>query len=108
VSIEDIIEEIFGELADEHEDATPEIVKLEDGAYRISARAAIDDVLDETAWEIPKAGYETIAGYVNYRLGRIPSKGESFDDGALHVEISEADRYGVKEVVVRERKPAEE
>ena len=50
----------------------------------------------------PQGGYETMAGFVNYRLGRIAKKGETFADGSLHFEISEADRYGVKQVVVRE------
>jgi CBS domain containing-hemolysin-like protein len=98
VTLEDIIEEIFGELADEHEDATPEIEKKGPGHFRVSARTDIDDLNDETGLSIPKLGFETVGGYVLHRLGRIPKKGETFTDRDLSVHVVEADRYGVKVV----------
>jgi CBS domain containing-hemolysin-like protein len=105
VALEDIIEEIFGELSDEHEDATPEIQKKGPGRFRVSARTDIDDFNDETGLAIPKAGFETVGGYVLHRLGRIPRKGESFTDGDLMVHVIEADRYGVKTVELIRREP---
>lgn len=106
ITLEDIIEELFGELSDEHEDATPEIRQEAPGRFRVSALADIDDVNDETGFEIPKAGYETIGGYVLYRAGRIPRKGESFMEGPLTVRVLEADLYGVKtlELILRGEK----
>jgi putative hemolysin len=100
VTLEDIIEEIFGELADEHEDATPEIVEEGPGRFRVSARTDIDDLNDETRLAIPKAGFETVGGYVLHHLGRIPKKGEVFTDKGITVSVIEADRYGVKMVEV--------
>ena len=106
VTLEDIMEEIFGELADEHEDTTPEIQKKRPGQFRVSGTTDIDDLEDETGIAIPKAGFETVAGYVLHRLGRIPRKGETFTDEDLTVSIVEADRYSVKtvEFVKREDK----
>jgi len=75
VALEDIIEEIFGELADEHEDLTPEIQKKGPGRFRVSARTDIDDLNDETGLAISKVGFETVGGYVLHHLGRIPRKG---------------------------------
>lgn len=98
VTLEDIMEEIFGELADEHEDATPEIQKKGPGHFRVSGKADIDDLRGETAIIIPKKGFETVGGYILHRLGRIPRKGESFTDGDLTVRVLEADRYSVKTV----------
>ena len=100
VTLEDIMEEIFGELADEHEDATPEIQKKGPGHYRVSGKADIDDLREEAAIVIPKKGFETVGGYVLHRLGRIPRKGESFTDGDLTVRVLEADRYSIKTVEV--------
>jgi CBS domain containing-hemolysin-like protein len=100
VTLEDIIEEIFGELADEHEDATPEILEEGPGRFRVSARTDIDDLNDETGLSIPKAGFETVGGYVLHHLGRVPKKGETFTDRGMTVSIIEADRYGVKMVEV--------
>ena len=105
VTLEDIIEEIFGELADEHEDATPEIQKKGPGCFQVSARTDIDDLNDETGFAIPKVGFETVGGYVLHRLGRIPRKGETFTDGNLDVHVIEADRYGVKMVELTRKEP---
>ncbi len=105
VTLEDIIEEIFGELSDEHEDATPEIQKKGPGRFRVSARTDIDDFNDETGLAIHKIGFETVGGYVLHRLGRIPRKGETFTDGDLTVHVIEADRYGVKTVELIRKEP---
>ena len=106
VTLEDIIEEIFGELSDEHEDATPEIQKKGPGQFRVSARTDIDDINNETGLTIHKEGFETVGGYVLHRLGRIPRQGEIFTDGSLTVHVIEADRYGVKTVELIRKEPA--
>jgi len=98
VTLEDIMEEIFGELADEHEEVTPEIQKKGPGHFRVSGMTDIDDLKDEAGLAIAKEGFETVGGYVLQRLGRIPRKGESFDDGGFTVQVVEADRYSVKTV----------
>lgn len=105
VTLEDMIEEIFGELADEHEDVTPEIQKVGPNRFRVSALANIDDLNDETGFAIPKVGFETVGGYVLHRLGRIPRKGETFTDGTLAIHVIEADRYGVKIVELTHDEP---
>jgi len=98
VTLEDMIEEIFGELADEHEDTTPEIQTKGPGYFRVSGTTDIDDLENETGIAIAKAGFQTVAGYILHRLGRIPRKGETFTDRDLTVSIVEADRYSVKTV----------
>lgn len=105
VALEDIIEEIFGELSDEHEDSTPEIQHKGPGHFRVSAGSDIDDFNDETGLAIPKKGFETVGGYILHRLGRIPRKGETFTDGNLTIHIVEADRYGVKMVDLTRKEP---
>lgn len=96
ITLEDIMEEIFGELADEHEDPRPEIQDKGAGVYHVDGTADIDDLRSVTGIEIEKAGFETVAGYALYRFGKIPSKGESFTDGSLTVRVLEADRYSIK------------
>jgi len=107
VTLEDIIEEIFGELTDEHENHVREIQQEEPGHFRVSGSTDIDDLKDETDIAIKKAGFETVAGYVLHHMGRIPRKGETFTDGELRVRILEADRYSVKTVeLVQEKGPS--
>jgi putative hemolysin len=98
VTIEDIIEEIFGEMSDEHEESTPEIEKKGPGHFRVSSRTDVDDLNDEAGLSIQKVGFETIGGYVLHHLGRIPKEGETFTDGAFKIHVVEADRYGVRVV----------
>lgn len=105
VALEDIIEEIFGELADEHEDATPEIQKQGPNHFRVSGRTDIDDLRDETGIALAKEGFETVGGYVLYHLGRIPRGGESFIDGDVTVRVLEAGRYGVNAVEFIRKEP---
>jgi CBS domain containing-hemolysin-like protein len=98
VTLEDIMEEIFGELADEHEDATLTIQEKEPNCFLVNGMTDIDDLKDETAIDITKEGFETVGGYVLHRMGRVPQKGESFRDGEFTVRIVKADRYTVKTV----------
>jgi CBS domain containing-hemolysin-like protein len=100
VTLEDIMEEIFGELADEHEDATPAIQESGENRFKVSGMTDIDDLKDETAIDILKEGFETVGGYVLHRMGRVPRKGESFRDGDLTIRILDADRYTVKTVEI--------
>ncbi|MDY6987333.1 MAG: hemolysin family protein [Thermodesulfobacteriota bacterium] len=106
VTLEDIIEEIFGELTDEHENHVREIQQEEPGHFRVSGSTDIDDLKDETDIAIKKAGFETVAGYVLHHMGRIPRKGETFTDGDLRVRILEADRYSVKIVEIIQKNEA--
>ena len=106
VSIEDILEEIFGEFQDEHEDATPEVRDLGGGRYRVSARIDLGDLEDETGVKLEEGRYQTLGGYVMHRLGRIPKMGEVYHDRVAHIRIVEADRYGIRtlEISAKEKK----
>ena len=95
VTLEDIVEEIVGEIRDEH-DRTPDTVeRLPDGSYRIAGRAPIDELNDALDWQLPKGDYETVAGLVLATVHRIPSVGEVLAIGAHSVTVLEADRRRV-------------
>ena len=79
VTVEDLLEEIVGEIMDEHEALVAELEPLEDGAYRIDGRAHID-LLDELyEVEIEDPEYETVAGLIFSALGHVPQPGETVD-----------------------------
>ncbi len=76
ITIEDIVEEMFGEIQDEY-DVDEEVCKqIDDKTYVVSGKVEIDRLSEEFGLEIPEGDYETIAGYIITRLGRIPVKGE--------------------------------
>jgi CBS domain containing-hemolysin-like protein len=104
VSIEDIVEQIVGEIADEHdEDIPPDVVSQADGSFIADARAHLDDVsaivgadfdVGEVAQEV-----DTLAGYVATRIGRVPVRGELVPGpGPFELEILDADPRRVKKL----------
>ncbi|MFA7229034.1 MAG: hemolysin family protein, partial [Melioribacteraceae bacterium] len=82
LTVEDLIEELFGEIRDEFDDVDEKVAKkIEANAYLLSGKVEIDYLNEEMEFKIPEGDYETIAGYLTFRLGRIPKKGESFKMG---------------------------
>jgi CBS domain containing-hemolysin-like protein len=81
VTIEDILEEIVGEIADEYDTAAPEVAELANGAFRVLARMHVDDFADLTGIEIDseEEGIDTVLGFVAKRLGRVPIPGASVE-----------------------------
>jgi CBS domain containing-hemolysin-like protein len=81
VTIEDILEEIVGEIADEYDTAAPEVAELADGAFRVLARMHVDDFADLIDIEIDSEdeGIDTVLGFVAKRLGRVPIPGANVE-----------------------------
>ena len=81
VTIEDVLEEIVGEISDEYDVAAPDVEDLGDGEYRISARLHIDDLAELLEIEIEEEGVDTVAGLMAKRLGSVPISGAQVDIG---------------------------
>lgn len=76
VTLEDLIEEIVGDVRDEHDDATPDVVPAGTG-WRVSGLLRIDEVAAATGFRAPEGPYETIGGLVLREIGHIPTAGET-------------------------------
>ncbi|MFZ0902507.1 MAG: transporter associated domain-containing protein, partial [Mycobacterium sp.] len=76
VTVEDLIDEIVGDVRDEHDDTTPDVVASGDG-WRVSGLLRIDEVAAATGYHAPEGEYETIGGLVLQQLGRIPVAGDT-------------------------------
>lgn len=83
VTIEDILEEIVGEIADEYDEAPPELIQaIEQNIVEVDARAHIDELNDRLGLHLPEDGdFDTIGGFVFSYLGRLPRTGEQFEYG---------------------------
>jgi CBS domain containing-hemolysin-like protein len=86
VTVEDLIEEIVGDVRDEHDDATPDVVEMRNG-WQVSGLLRIDEVSTETPFRPAEGEYETIGGLVMQELGHVPEPGET-------VELTEFDPDG--------------
>ncbi len=78
VTVEDLIEEIVGDVRDEHDDATPDVVEMRNG-WQVSGLLRIDEVDTETPFRAPEGEYETIGGLILEVLGHIPEPGETVE-----------------------------
>lgn len=90
VTLEDILEELVGEIWDEHDEVTEEIRKNEDGSYTINCGAALDKVRD--LLQIKKEhDCNTVSGWVMDELGKVPEEGDSFVYDNLTVTVTKVD-----------------
>ncbi len=96
VTIEDIIEEIMGELADEHEESAPKIRLVAPDTYVVDARADVDDLNQELGLALPKERYDTLGGFLLKRFGRVPAAGEMLRFRGIRFRVEEADGYAVR------------
>lgn len=95
VTVEDIVEQIVGEIRDERDRTPATVERLPDGSYRMAGRTGIDEVNEALEWELPKADYETVAGLVLATLHRIPRTGEEFRIPGYNLTVLEADERRV-------------
>jgi CBS domain containing-hemolysin-like protein len=101
-TIEDILEEIVGEIEDEHDTAPPPVRKEADGVWRVSARTSVAEVNRLLRVELPEGeDYESVAGLVLERLKHIPREGESVRFGNVLVKVTRASERAVEEVQIR-------
>lgn len=92
LTVEDLIEELFGEIRDEYDDVNEKVAKKVDvNSYLLSGKVEIDYLNEEMDFRIPEGDYETIAGYITYKIGRIPKKGESFKMDSYTILILKSD-----------------
>lgn len=103
VTIEDIIEEIVGEITDEYEKGDkPAFKVLAPGLAEVDAAVRIDEFNDQFGTEIPEAeAYDTIGGFVVSQLGKIPSVGESLEFSSIRFEVTSGDERRIRRLRVR-------
>ncbi len=102
VTIEDVLEELVGEISDEHEPAEPAMLRrLNEQTAEADARMYIDQLNRLLALDLPEdAGYETLGGFVSNTLGKIPQPGTTFEHGRARFTILEAEPQRVKRVKI--------
>ena len=99
VTLEDIVEELVGEIWDEHDEVIEEFKKQEDGSYLISCSADLTDLFDLFSIK-GECDANTISGWVMEQIGRIPEEGDRFQSDGLDVTVTKVDHRRVLEIRV--------
>jgi len=95
LTLEDVLEEIVGDVDDEHDAVQPLTGGVEVGVHVVAGTLHIDEVTDISGLELPDGEYETIAGFVLQQLGRIPSAGDGVHYDGWTIEVVEMDRLRI-------------
>ena len=108
VSLEDLIEELVGEIRDEYDVETEPVVEEGHGSYVFGGAVDIDEVVDRLKVPIEREGFETVGGFLLSRLGRVPGAGESFEIDGLKVVVVDAERRRIRKVRISRAEPVAE
>jgi CBS domain containing-hemolysin-like protein len=101
VTVEDVIEELVGEIRDEYDSEAEPIVREGEDTFVFSGKVGIGEMAERLGVEIEDGDFETVGGFVLARLGRVPAVGERFEIDGLDVAILEAERRRIHKVRVR-------
>ncbi|MEX2504405.1 MAG: hemolysin family protein [Egicoccus sp.] len=108
VTIEDILEEIVGEIVDEHDHEDPLVELLDDEVLRIDARLGVDDLNELLSTELPEEGWDTVGGLVFGTLGRVPVEGETLELEGVCIEVERVQGRRVGKVLISRRAEEED
>jgi magnesium and cobalt exporter, CNNM family len=107
VTVEDLVEELVGEIADEHDvEADEEVAPVEltapggERAYLVDGMLREDELAEQTGFRPPEGPYETLAGFLMARLGHIPVAGETVEEAGWEFTVVEVDRHRIEQVRV--------
>ena len=96
ITLEDVLEEVVGEIDDEHDRPAPPLTRVQrPGEWIVSGGLHPDEVFDLCGFEVPEGPYETLAGLVLHVLGRIPEEGDRIDEDGWVVEVASMERLRV-------------
>ena len=102
ITMEDIIEELVGEIRDEHDDEKPDIEKINDTEYIVKAQTTLVDLNESLPIALPESPrYDTISGYVNYIFGRIPAVNEKKYSNGYEITILKRKKQSVELVKIK-------
>jgi putative hemolysin len=100
VTMEDLVEELVGDIKDEYDVDEGETTHHRSGDVEVDGLMNLDDFEDETGLELPEGPYETVAGYIMARLGRVPDKGDAVDFDGHRLVVRDVEGRRVSRVLV--------
>jgi CBS domain containing-hemolysin-like protein len=105
VTIEDLLEELVGEIADEYDREEPQIEPVDDATYRVNGRLTIDELNELLDVELPHDEWDTVAGLMYGLLGSVPTQGETVAYDNLTFTAEKVQGRRIAKVLVARRAP---
>ncbi|NLI83641.1 MAG: HlyC/CorC family transporter [Deltaproteobacteria bacterium] len=105
LTLEDIIEEIIGEVMDEHDSEEKMIVEQEDGSISVNARLDAEELEDYLDLELPEGKFESVGGFIISLLGRVPAVGERLTYRNIEIVVEAANNRKIERVKIRRVDP---
>ena len=106
VSLEDLLEELVGEIADEFDEPERLIQRVNATTFRVAGKLSIDDLNTATGLHVSSEAYDTVGGWVLDLFGRVPRRAERAETSELSVTVEKVERTRIVEVLVSLKKPA--
>jgi len=106
ITIEDILEEIVGEIMDEHDVEPPLLTVLDEKSILVDARLEIEKLEEHFAIKLPAGEFESVGGFVIHILGKIPKKGEKIRHKELEMVIKSADERRIDKILITYKPPS--
>jgi CBS domain containing-hemolysin-like protein len=101
ITIEDILEEIVGDIRDEHDKEETRIQTLDDGTVLVDARVDVEELEDYLHIELPKGDYASVGGFLINLAGKVPQTGEVFEFDSLEFRVDKADPRKIEKINIR-------
>ena len=101
ITLEDLLEEVVGEIRDEYDFEDMPIARLDNNRFRVSAQLDLQEVNERLKIQLPEGDYETIAGFVLKHMKKVPKIGESMNYGEIQLTVSQAGRRGIREIIIQ-------
>jgi putative hemolysin len=108
VTLEDLIEELVGDIRDEYDVATDDARQLKGGDVEVDGLLNLDDFADAVGTELPDGPYETVAGAIVATLGRLPRNGDAVEVGQLRLKVTKMDGRRIARVRVTTLTPPDD
>jgi magnesium and cobalt transporter len=106
ITLEDIIEEIVGEIMDEHDQEEALLTILDDGSLMVDARLDVEKLEEQLEINLPKEGYESVGGFIIHLTGSIPEVEEKIRFSDFEITIKKADQRKIHKVLIKKKPPS--
>ena len=107
ITLEDVLEELVGEISDEYDVSRPRVEKLDDGRLKVDASLSIDEVNELTGIDLPEGDWDTVGGFLYHLLGHVPEEGEVADFDGHRIVAEKVNGRRIARVLIGAAAPEE-